>query len=74
MPGDIGDDGVLLQSAFAEEIAADLRLSAKTVETHRARIMEALGCRNAVELLRVAVRLHDRTAPLGNGKLGGGTR
>ncbi len=57
-----------------KQIAADLGISVKTVETHRARIMEALGCRNAVELLRVAVRLHDRVAPLGNGKLGGGMR
>lgn len=45
-----------------KQIAADLGISIKTVETHRARIMEALGCRNAVELLRVAMRTHDRTA------------
>jgi len=43
----------------SKQIAADLGISIKTVETHRARIMEALGCRNALELLRVAVRLHD---------------
>lgn len=41
-----------------KQIAADLGISVKTVETHRARLMEALGCRNAVELLRVAVRAH----------------
>lgn len=41
-----------------KQIAADLGISVKTVETHRARIMEALGCRNAVELLRLAVRRH----------------
>lgn len=46
-----------------KQIAADLGISIKTVETHRARIMETLGCRNAVELLRVAVRTHDRTGP-----------
>jgi DNA-binding NarL/FixJ family response regulator len=45
-----------------KQIAADLGISIKTVETHRARIMEALGCRNAIELLRVAMRAHDRTA------------
>ncbi|WP_123768469.1 response regulator transcription factor [Vulcaniibacterium tengchongense] len=45
----------------SKQIAADLGISVKTVETHRARMMETLGCRNAVELLRVAVRLHDRT-------------
>lgn len=43
-----------------KQIAADLGLSVKTVETHRARMMETLGCRNAVELLRMAMRLHDR--------------
>ncbi|GAB3093965.1 response regulator [Lysobacter terrae] len=43
-----------------KQIAADLGLSVKTVETHRSRLMETLGCRNAVELLRVAMRLHDK--------------
>lgn len=43
-----------------KQIAIDLRISVKTVETHRSRMMDALGCRNAVELLRVAMRLHDR--------------
>jgi DNA-binding NarL/FixJ family response regulator len=46
-----------------KQIAGDLGISIKTVETHRARIMETLGCRNAVELLRVAVRAHDRAGP-----------
>ena len=39
-----------------KQIAADLGISIKTVETHRARLMEALGCRNAVELVRTAVQ------------------
>lgn len=43
-----------------KQIAADLGISVKTVETHRARMMEALGVRNAVELLRIAMRHHDR--------------
>lgn len=43
-----------------KQIAADLGISVKTVETHRSRMMEALGCRNASELLRVAMRHHDR--------------
>ena len=43
-----------------KQIAADLGISVKTVETHRSRMMEALGCRNAGELLRIAVRHHDR--------------
>lgn len=43
-----------------KQIAAELGISVKTVETHRARMMEALGCRNASELLRIAMRHHDR--------------
>jgi DNA-binding NarL/FixJ family response regulator len=40
-----------------KEIASELGISVKTVETHRARLMEALGCRRASELLRLAVQL-----------------
>jgi len=39
-----------------KEIAADLGISIKTVETHRARMMEALGCRRANDLLLLAIR------------------
>ncbi|MCH1909404.1 response regulator transcription factor [Stenotrophomonas sp. Y6] len=39
-----------------KEIAAELGISVKTVETHRARMMEALGCRRANDLLLLAVR------------------
>ncbi|GAB6196953.1 response regulator [Lysobacter xanthus] len=48
-----------------KQIAADLGISIKTVETHRARLMEALGCRNAVELVRAAVQWSDRVPPGG---------
>ena len=44
----------------SKQIASDLGISLKTVETHRARMMATLGCRNAVELLRLAVRAYDR--------------
>ncbi len=40
----------------SKEIAALLGISVKTVETHRARMMEALGCRRANELLLMAAR------------------
>ena len=40
----------------SKEIAADLGISVKTVETHRARMMETLGCRRANELLLLAAR------------------
>lgn len=41
----------------SKEIAADLGISIKTVETHRARMMESLGCRRASDLLRTAMKL-----------------
>jgi len=40
----------------SKEIASSLGISVKTVETHRARMMEALGCRRASELVLLAVR------------------
>ena len=49
---------MLGQGRTTKQIAGDLGISVKTVETHRARMMEALGCRNAMELLRTAMRLH----------------
>ena len=52
--------GALGAGRTSKQIAADLGISIKTVETHRARMMETLGCRNAGELLRVAMRHHDR--------------
>ena len=41
-----------------KQIAGDLGISPKTVETHRARMMDALGCKQSVDLLRIALRLH----------------
>ncbi|WP_411834825.1 response regulator [Pseudoxanthomonas mexicana] len=40
----------------SKEIAAHLGISVKTVETHRARMMESLGCRRANDLLLLAAR------------------
>lgn len=45
-----------------KQIAAELNLSVKTVETHRARMMETLGIRRANELLRYAI--NRQSAPL----------
>lgn len=38
------------------EVAANLGISPKTVETHRIRIYEKLGCKSVVDLTRIAVR------------------
>lgn len=40
----------------SKEIAANLDISVKTVETHRKRMMETLGCKRASELLRLAMK------------------
>lgn len=39
-----------------KEIAFELNISAKTVETHRAQIMERLGLRDLASLVRYAIR------------------
>lgn len=51
---------LLGQGQSNKEIAAELAISIKTVETHRARMMESLGCRRASDLLVMAVRLGNK--------------
>jgi DNA-binding NarL/FixJ family response regulator len=48
------------QGRVTKEIAEQLKVSVKTVETYEARIKEKLGLRTAGELVREAVRWHDR--------------
>jgi DNA-binding CsgD family transcriptional regulator len=38
------------------EIAAQLHISSRTVEMHRARMMQKLGLRNQTDLIRFALR------------------
>jgi two-component system response regulator NreC len=45
-----------------KEIAASLGISVKTVETHRARMMESLGCRRANDLVLLAAKHHNELA------------
>jgi len=47
---------LLGQGRANKEIAAELSISVKTVETHRARMMEVLGLRRSGELLRYAMK------------------
>ncbi|HXF65590.1 MAG TPA: response regulator [Burkholderiales bacterium] len=46
----------------AKEIAAELRISPRTVEVHKTRIMAKLGVRNVAELVRFAVRGADENS------------
>ena len=48
--------GMIGRGLGNKEIGAELGISVKTVETHRARMMEALGCRRATELVLLAAR------------------
>jgi DNA-binding NarL/FixJ family response regulator len=50
------------QGHGVQQIAAELNLSAKTVETHRAHIKEKLNFQNARELARFAVQWVDQQA------------
>jgi two-component system, NarL family, nitrate/nitrite response regulator NarL len=47
---------LLAEGNTTREAAAQLTISPKTVETHRVRIYNKLGCKSAVELTRIAVR------------------
>jgi DNA-binding NarL/FixJ family response regulator len=47
---------LLGEGKATKEIAAALDISVKTVETHRARMMEVLGVRRSGELLRLAMK------------------
>ncbi len=44
-----------------KEIALQLDISAKTVENHRAWVMERVGARNLADLVRMAMQLRQRT-------------
>jgi len=47
---------LLAEGRSTKEIAADLNLSVKTVETHRAQLMERLSIRDVPGLVRFAIR------------------
>jgi DNA-binding NarL/FixJ family response regulator len=47
---------LIAEGHTSEEIAEMLVISKKTVERHRANILEKLGMRNRVELTRYAIR------------------
>ena len=47
---------LIAEGQTTKEIADTLTISAKTVESHRAKILEKLGLRNPVEVARYAIR------------------
>jgi DNA-binding CsgD family transcriptional regulator len=46
----------VVQGSSSKEIAQSLKISSRTVEFHRANIMQKLGARNVAELIRIALR------------------
>lgn len=48
--------GRIARGFTIKEIAADLGIGVKTVETHRQRIMDKLGCRKSAEIAAYAVK------------------
>jgi DNA-binding NarL/FixJ family response regulator len=47
---------LIAEGLTSEEIADQLVISKKTVDRHRANVLEKLGMRNRVELTRYAIR------------------
>jgi two-component system response regulator FixJ len=43
-----------------KEIGSQLKISPKTVENHRAWVMERIGARNIAELVRIAMKIQDK--------------
>jgi DNA-binding NarL/FixJ family response regulator len=56
--------GLLAGGATSKYVAGQLGLSVKTVENHRARILEKLGVANTVAAIRLAHQ-HGLLAPAG---------
>jgi two-component system response regulator FixJ len=44
-----------------KEIGSQLNISPKTVENHRAWVMERIGARNVAELVRIAIRIQKKS-------------
>jgi FixJ family two-component response regulator len=51
---------LIVAGLSSKEIGARLNLSAKTVDNHRAWVMERIGARNLAELVRMAINIQGR--------------
>jgi DNA-binding NarL/FixJ family response regulator len=47
---------LIVEGRSAKEVAAVLKISTRTAEVHKARILEALGLKNTAELVQYAIR------------------
>ena len=51
--------GEIATGASNKEVGRRLQISPRTVEVHRARIMEKVGARNSVDLMRIVLSQSD---------------
>jgi two-component system response regulator FixJ len=51
---------LIVAGLSSKEIGTRLNLSAKTVDNHRAWVMERIGARNLAELVRMAINIQER--------------
>lgn len=56
----------------SKEIAAELQISARTVEVHRASILDVLECDNSVEMAKLMLEIQQEIQPVGEAKNAGG--
>ena len=55
-------------AASNKEAARDLGISRRTIEVHRKHIMQKLGAKNAVDLMRIVLKMqHGTQTPVGSG-------
>lgn len=52
--------GQVVEGAMNKQIAYDLDISQRTVEVHRARVMDKMGARNLADLIKMHLSLHGR--------------
>ena len=48
---------LVVAGRFNKQIADELAISMKTVEAHRARVMEKMGVRSLAELVRLVIQV-----------------
>lgn len=59
--------GQITAAASNKEAARDLGISRRTIEVHRRHIMQKLGAKNAVDLVRIVLKMeHDAQKPIGS--------
>jgi formate hydrogenlyase transcriptional activator len=59
---------LVLSGLLNKQIGAELGISEITVKAHRGRVMQKMGAKSVVDLVRMATRLRSERAPVGSGQ------